>query len=81
MASTRVPSLESAGIQTFFTGPESFTADGRYVVGPAPERRGLFIAAGFNSSGIMSSGGMGRIAAEWIASGNSPIDMHHYSPD
>lgn len=79
LAARRVPSLESAGIQTFFVGPESFTADGRYLIGPAPEVKGLFVSAGFNSSGIMSSAGMGKVVGEWIAKGNSPIDMHAFA--
>ncbi|AZO45234.1 FAD-dependent oxidoreductase [Mesorhizobium sp. BR1-1-3] len=79
MATKRVPRLESAGVQTLFVGPESFTADGRYLIGPAPEVSGLFVSAGFNSSGIMSSGGMGKVVAEWVASGNSPVDMHAFA--
>jgi 4-methylaminobutanoate oxidase (formaldehyde-forming) len=78
-ASGRVPRLGTAGIKTFFVGPESFTADGRYLVGPAPEVQGLFISAGYNSSGIMSSAGMGKVVAEWIAKGNPPVDMHAFA--
>lgn len=78
-AADRVPRLATAGIQTFFVGPESFTADGRYLIGPAPEVKGLFVSAGFNSSGIMSAAGMGKVVAEWIATGSSPIDMHAFA--
>ncbi|KUM24472.1 hypothetical protein AU467_30235 [Mesorhizobium loti] len=75
----RVPRLGTAGIKTFFVGAESFTADRRYLIGPAPEVKGLFVSAGFNSTGIMASAGMGKVVAEWIAKGNSPVDMHHFA--
>ncbi len=65
----RMPSLESVGIRTFFTGPESFTPDGRPYIGPAPELPGLFVAAGMNSHGIMNSGGVGLTLAAWIVEG------------
>ncbi len=65
----RIPILESAGIRTFFCGPESFTPDNRYYLGEAPAVQGFFVAAGFNSIGIQSSGGAGKVISEWIASG------------
>ena len=66
---SRIPSLESHGIKTFFNGPESFTPDGRPYIGPAPEMPGLFIAAGMNSNGILNSGGVGLTMAQWLVEG------------
>lgn len=74
-AMRRVPALESAGVQLFFNGPESFTPDDRYLLGEAPEVRGLYIAAGFNSIGIQSAGGAGKVLADWIVSGHAPMDL------
>ncbi len=71
----RVPALETAGIQKFFNGPESFTPDNRYYLGEAPEVRGFFVAAGFNSIGIQSAGGAGMVLAEWIADDHPPMDL------
>ncbi len=71
----RVPRLETTGIQTFFNGPESFTADGSYVLGEAPELTGFFVAAGFNSVGIQSAAGAGRVLAQWINTGRPPADL------
>jgi glycine cleavage system T protein len=71
----RVPSLESVGVQVFFNGPESFTPDDRYLLGEMPEVRGLFVAAGFNSIGIQSAGGAGRVLADWIVDGHPPMDL------
>jgi len=70
-----MPLLKEAGIQTFFNGPESFTPDNRYLLGPAPELDNFFVAAGFNSIGIQSAGGVGKVLAEWIVSGQSPMDL------
>lgn len=71
----RVPRLESAGVQLFFNGPESFTPDDRYLLGETPEVRGLFVAAGFNSIGIQSAGGAGKVLADWILDGHPPMDL------
>ncbi|MGU9962065.1 MAG: GcvT family protein [Candidatus Puniceispirillales bacterium WSBS_2018_MAG_OTU23] len=71
----RLPVLGSAGIQTFFNGPESFTPDDRYILGESPEVQGFFVAAGFNSVGIQSAGGAGMVLAEWMDKGNAPMDL------
>ena len=75
-AINRVPLLETAGIQLFFNGPESFTPDNRYYLGEAPEVRNLYVATGFNSIGIQSSGGAGLVLAEWIKNGHPPMDVN-----
>jgi 4-methylaminobutanoate oxidase (formaldehyde-forming) len=74
-AMRRVPALESAGVQVFFNGPESFTPDDRYLLGETPELRGLYVAAGFNSIGIQSAGGAGKVLADWIIDGHPPFDL------
>ena len=71
----RLPILGTAGIQTFFNGPESFTPDDRYILGEAPEVKNFFVAAGFNSVGIQSAGGAGMVLAEWMDKGNAPMDL------
>ena len=71
----RLPSLEKVGIRKFFNGPESFTADQRYILGPAPELENFFVAAGFNSIGIQSGGGAGMALAHWIVNGEPPFDL------
>ncbi len=72
----RFPSLDSAGIQLFFNGPESFTPDDRYLLGETMEQENLFVAAGFNSIGIQSSGGAGKVLADWITNGYPPMDLY-----
>ena len=71
----RLPILESAGIRVFFNGPESFTPDVRYILGEAPELPGLFVATGFNSIGIQSAGGAGKVMADWILDGHPGMDL------
>jgi glycine/D-amino acid oxidase-like deaminating enzyme len=65
----RIPVLSDTGVRTFFCGPESFTADVRPLLGPAPELDGYFVAAGLNSLGILSGGGVGSMLAHWIVDG------------
>lgn len=74
-ATRRVPVLERTGIQLFFNGPESFTPDDRYLLGETPEVPGLFCATGFNSIGILSSGGVGKALADWIRDRRPPVEL------
>ncbi|MFN8171325.1 MAG: FAD-dependent oxidoreductase [Candidatus Nanopelagicales bacterium] len=71
----RVPALNETGIKKFYNGPESFTPDNQFVLGEAPEVRGMYVAAGFNSVGIASAGGAGRALAEWIVAGEPQSDL------
>ena len=75
MAINRMPMLAEAGIHTFFNGPESFTPDDRYYLGEAPELGGYWVAAGYNSIGIASSGGAGMALAQWMEDGAPPFDL------
>lgn len=75
MATNRMPMLDSAGIHTFFNGPESFTPDDRYYLGEAPELGGYWVAAGYNSVGIAGSGGAGMALAQWMNDGEPPFDL------
>jgi glycine cleavage system aminomethyltransferase T/glycine/D-amino acid oxidase-like deaminating enzyme len=71
----RLPMLEIAGIRKFFSGPESFTPDTQYLLGETPEVNNLFACCGFNSIGIASSGGAGRVTAEWMINGYMNEDL------
>ena len=71
----RMPILETAGIRTFFNGPESFTPDDRYLMGEAPELKKFYVACGFNSIGIQSAGGAGKALSEWMDAGEPPFDL------
>ncbi len=71
----RIPEVSDVGIRTWFNGPESFTPDGRYLLGESPEVEGLFVAAGFNSIGIQSAGGVGQVMADWLERGHPPMDL------
>ena len=72
----RLPLLENAGIRKFFSGPESFTPDTQYLLGETPEVSNLFTCCGFNSIGIASSGGAGRVTAEWMINGYMNEDLY-----
>jgi 4-methylaminobutanoate oxidase (formaldehyde-forming) len=71
----RTPCLETAEIKMLLNGPESFTPDGNFILGEAPELRNYFVCAGFNSAGIANSGGAGRLIAEWIIAGEPSTDL------
>jgi heterotetrameric sarcosine oxidase gamma subunit len=74
-AMSRIPVSAEAGVRTFFCGPESFTPDLQPVVGEAPELRNYFVAAGLNSIGILTGGGIGRALAHWIVNGRPDVDV------
>ncbi|MEH6494562.1 MAG: FAD-dependent oxidoreductase [Pseudomonas marincola] len=75
LALGRVPALETAGIKDLVNGPESFTPDGNFILGEAPELKNFFVGAGFNAFGIASGGGAGMVLAEWAANGEPPFDV------
>ena len=74
-AMERVPMLRDVGWRKFFCGPESFTPDDQFHLGEAPELKNFYVAAGLNSIGIQSSGGVGKALSEWIHQGHPPMDL------
>ena len=75
LALQRVPALATAGVKELINGPESFTPDGNFIIGPAPGVTGFYVGAGFNAFGIASGGGAGKVLAEWIVGGEAPFDV------
>ncbi len=71
----RVPALETAGIKELVNGPESFTPDGNFILGEAPELKNFYVGAGFNAFGIAAGGGAGMALAEWVHKGEPPYDL------
>jgi 4-methylaminobutanoate oxidase (formaldehyde-forming) len=69
----RVPSLEEMEIVRLINGPEAFTPDGEFILGPT-EVRGFWNAAGFCAHGLAGAGGMGKLVAEWIVDGTPSLD-------
>jgi glycine cleavage system aminomethyltransferase T/glycine/D-amino acid oxidase-like deaminating enzyme len=80
-AMSRVPVSMELGVRKFFCGPESFTPDLQPVVGEAPELRNYFVAAGLNSIGILTGGGLGRVLAHWIVNGSPDVDVTGFNID
>ncbi|GAB5460533.1 GcvT family protein [Hoeflea alexandrii] len=74
-AIARVPALEHVGVKQMINGPESFTPDGNFILGPAPECINMFVGAGFNAFGIASGGGAGWVLAQWVIDGEAPLDL------
>ncbi|MEL7254306.1 MAG: FAD-dependent oxidoreductase [Pseudomonadota bacterium] len=75
LALPRVPKLQEVGVKQLINGPESFTPDGNFIIGEAPEMGNVFVGAGFNAFGIAAGGGAGMALAEWVATGAPPYDL------
>jgi glycine cleavage system aminomethyltransferase T/glycine/D-amino acid oxidase-like deaminating enzyme len=80
-AMSRVPISMNVGVKKFFCGPESFTPDLQPCVGEAPELKNYFVAAGLNSIGILTGGGLGRVLAHWITTGRPDVDVTGFNID
>jgi 4-methylaminobutanoate oxidase (formaldehyde-forming) len=80
-AMSRVPVSAELGVKKFFCGPESFTPDLQPIVGEAPELKNFFVAAGLNSIGILTGGGLGRVLAHWIVHGRPDVDVTGFDID
>lgn len=74
-AIARIPALEKTGVKQMINGAESFTPDGNFILGPAPECANMFVGAGFNAFGIASGGGAGWVLAEWVMRDEAPLDL------
>jgi glycine cleavage system aminomethyltransferase T/glycine/D-amino acid oxidase-like deaminating enzyme len=75
LAMKRIPIVKEVGVHKFFCGPESFTPDMGPLMGEAPELKNYYVAAGFNSLGILFGGGAGQVMAQWIVDGLPPVDV------
>ena len=75
-AIVRVPSLEEMEVVRLINGPEAFTPDGEFILGPS-DVRGFWVAAGFCAHGLAGAGGMGQLVAEWIVEGTPSLDVWH----
>jgi 4-methylaminobutanoate oxidase (formaldehyde-forming) len=75
-ALVRVPSLEEMEVVKLINGPEAFTPDGEFILGPS-DVRGFWVAAGFCAHGLAGAGGMGKLVAEWIVEGTPSLDVWH----
>jgi glycine cleavage system aminomethyltransferase T/glycine/D-amino acid oxidase-like deaminating enzyme len=80
-AMRRVPGSLEVGVRKLFCGPESFTPDLQPVVGESPELQNYFVAAGLNSIGILTGGGLGRVLAHWIIHGRPDVDVTAFNID
>lgn len=81
----RIPALQTAEVRMLLNGPESFTPDGLFLLGEAPELGGFYLGCGMNSVGVASGGGAGRALAEWIIEGRPgmdlwPVDIRRFAP-
>ena len=74
-AIARVPALADVGVKQMINGAESFTPDGNFILGPAPECANMYVGAGFNAFGIASGGGAGWVLADWVMRGEAPLDL------
>ncbi len=74
-AIARVPALANAGVKQMINGPESFTPDGNFILGAAPQSANMFVGAGFNAFGIAAGGGAGWALAQWVIDGEAPMDL------
>lgn len=74
-AIARIPALAEVGVKQMINGAESFTPDGNFILGPAPECANMYLGAGFNAFGIASGGGAGWVLAEWVMKGEAPLDL------
>ncbi|MGX9181644.1 GcvT family protein [Mesorhizobium sp. BHbdii] len=76
----RIPALEHAEVRMLLNGPESFTPDGAFLLGPSAEVDNLFLLCGMNSVGVATGGGAGKALAQWILEGGAPMDLTGVDP-
>jgi 4-methylaminobutanoate oxidase (formaldehyde-forming) len=70
----RVPAVETAEIIQLLNGPEGFTPDGEFLLGPTAVK-GFWVACAFCAHGLAGAGGIGKVMAEWIIEGHPEWDL------
>ena len=75
-----LPALPELAIQSYITGPSTYTPDGLFVLGAAPDVDGLLLATGCCGAGIAASGGIGRALAALAADQTPPFDLTPFQP-
>ena len=75
-----MPALASLSVIRTWTGFRAATEDKLPIVGPCPERRGVYLATGHEGLGITTSLGTARLLADMIAGRQSAIDPSPYLP-
>lgn len=70
----RVPAVETAEIIQLLNGPEGFTPDGEFLLGPTAVK-GFWVACAFCAHGLAGAGGIGKVMAEWIIDGHPEWDI------
>jgi len=70
----RVPAVETAEIIQLLNGPEGFTPDGEFLLGPTTVK-GFWVACAFCAHGLAGAGGIGKTMAEWIIDGQPEWDV------
>jgi len=70
----RVPAVENAEVVKLLNGPEGFTPDGEFLLGPTSVK-GFWVACAFCAHGLAGAGGIGKTMAEWIIDGHPEWDV------
>lgn len=78
-ACERVPMLATGGVQKVINGPIPYAPDGMPLVGPAPGLSNFYEACVF-TFGICQAGGAGKVIAEYIAEGETELDLWMLDP-
>lgn len=73
-AIARVPAVGNAGIKRVINGPMIWSPDSAALFGPVPELRNYFCCNGL-IPGFSQSGGLGKLAAEWMIEGEPSLDL------
>jgi 4-methylaminobutanoate oxidase (formaldehyde-forming) len=81
----RVPAIETAEVKMLLNGPEGFTPDGEFLLGPTTVK-GFWVACAFCAHGLAGAGGMGKVMAEWIVDGSPEwdtwrLDVRRFGPN
>ena len=79
-AARRFPFLADAEIAALVCHPDAMTPDANPLLGPVPDVRGFWMAAGLSLNGFGGAGGMGKALAEWMTSGETEVDVSAYRP-
>jgi glycine/D-amino acid oxidase-like deaminating enzyme len=74
------PVFRDIAVREHRGGLPTMTADGEHIVGPVPGIDGFYVAGGCCVGGLSIAPIIGALLAEWIVSGEPPMDLSPLSP-
>ncbi|XP_014235720.1 pyruvate dehydrogenase phosphatase regulatory subunit, mitochondrial-like [Trichogramma pretiosum] len=71
----RMPIMSEIKEPFVYNCPDTFTPDGRWIMGESSDVKNYYVACGMNGNSLQGAGGIGKEVAEWLIHGEAPAEL------